>query len=84
MSVLAYSVSWVLATIAAAFFWRRESRPWEVTPMEPGEMTLAPEEEQVVTVTIEPPESFVGERSFNINAMHGAALLGGVTLTVTQ
>ena len=38
MSVLAYSVSWVLATIAAGYFWRRQSRGWDVAPMEPGEM----------------------------------------------
>ena len=38
MSVLAYSLSWVLAAIAAAYFWRRESRAWEVAPMEEGAM----------------------------------------------
>ena len=38
MSVLAYSVSWVLATVAAAYFWRKESRGWKATPMEPGGM----------------------------------------------
>ena len=36
MSVLAYSLSWVVATVAAAYFWRRESRGWEPAPMEPG------------------------------------------------
>ena len=38
MSVLTYSVSWVLATFAAAYFWWKESRGWEATPMEPGAM----------------------------------------------
>ena len=38
MSVLAYSVSWVLATLAAAYFWRRESKSWAVTPMGEGAM----------------------------------------------
>ena len=38
MSVLAYSVSWVLATFAAAYFWRRESKAWDAAPMEPGAM----------------------------------------------
>ena len=38
MSVLAYSLSWVLATLAAGYFWRRESRGWDTAPMEPGAM----------------------------------------------
>lgn len=36
MAVAAYSASWVLATFAAAYFWRRESRGWKPAPMEPG------------------------------------------------
>jgi O-antigen/teichoic acid export membrane protein len=36
MAVAAYSLSWVLATFAAAYFWRRESRGWTPAPMEPG------------------------------------------------
>lgn len=38
MSALAYSVSWVFATVAAAFFWRRESRGWDAAPVAPGAM----------------------------------------------
>jgi O-antigen/teichoic acid export membrane protein len=38
MSALAYSLSWVLAAVAAGFFWRKESRGWEARPMEPGAM----------------------------------------------
>lgn len=38
MSVLAYSLSWVWATIAAFYFWRREARAWDAAPMEPGDM----------------------------------------------
>lgn len=38
MSVLAYSLSWVWATLAAFYFWRREVRAWDVAPMEPGDM----------------------------------------------
>lgn len=38
MSVLAYSLSWVLATVAAFYFWRKESRGWAAAPMEPGAM----------------------------------------------
>ena len=36
MSVLAYSLSWVWASAAAWYFWRRESRSWARAPMEPG------------------------------------------------
>ena len=36
MSALAYSMSWVLAAIAAGYFWRKESSGWEARPMEPG------------------------------------------------
>jgi O-antigen/teichoic acid export membrane protein len=39
MSALAYSLSWVLAAVAAGFFWRKESRGWEARPMEPGAMS---------------------------------------------
>jgi O-antigen/teichoic acid export membrane protein len=39
MSVLAYSVSWALASVAAYYFWRRESMQWGVDPMEPGRMS---------------------------------------------
>jgi O-antigen/teichoic acid export membrane protein len=39
MSVLAYSLSWVVATGAAGYFWRRESRGWDPAPMETGAMS---------------------------------------------
>jgi O-antigen/teichoic acid export membrane protein len=39
MSVFAYSLSWVVATAAAGYFWRRESRGWDAKPMEPGDMS---------------------------------------------
>src|SRR2546426_4124800 len=38
MSVLAYSVSWVLATLAAWFVWERETRGFAALPAEPGEV----------------------------------------------
>ena len=50
----------------------------------PSQFTLTPGQVQSVTVTITPPDNFQGERSFNINAMHGTGLLGGVTLMVTK
>lgn len=56
---------------------------WQVD-IEPREFTLAPGAIQPVTVAITPPDSFRGERPFNINAMHGGDLLGGVTLTVQR
>jgi O-antigen/teichoic acid export membrane protein len=39
MSVLAYSLSWVIAAYASWAAWRKESRGWAATPMEQGEMT---------------------------------------------
>jgi len=36
MSILAYSLSWVWASAAAWYCWRRESRLWVAAPMEPG------------------------------------------------
>ncbi len=38
MSTLAYSASWMFASLAAYYFWRRESRAWEWSPMEPGDL----------------------------------------------
>ncbi|MGH2805885.1 MAG: polysaccharide biosynthesis C-terminal domain-containing protein [Actinomycetota bacterium] len=39
MSVLAYSVSWLWAAIAAGYFWHRESRGWDAVAMEEGAMS---------------------------------------------
>jgi hypothetical protein len=50
----------------------------------PAEFELDPGAIQDVEVSITPPEGFRGERSFNVNALYGAALLGGVTLTVKK
>ncbi|MDQ3660955.1 MAG: oligosaccharide flippase family protein [Actinomycetota bacterium] len=36
MSVLAYSMSWLVASVAAYFAWRKESQAWETHPMERG------------------------------------------------
>lgn len=56
---------------------------WTVA-IDPSQFVLDPGQIQDVMVSITPPDAFQGERSFNINAMHGTALLGGVTLTVTK
>lgn len=56
---------------------------WSVD-IRPAQFALAPGDVQEVAVTITPPDDFRGERSFNINAMHGTGLLGGVTLIVTK
>jgi O-antigen/teichoic acid export membrane protein len=39
ISVLAYSLSWLVASVAAYYAWRKESRSWEARPMEPGGLT---------------------------------------------
>ena len=56
---------------------------WSVEIL-PVQFVLAPGAVQEVTVSITPPDDFRGERSFNVNAMHGTGLLGGVTLIVTK
>jgi O-antigen/teichoic acid export membrane protein len=37
-SVLAYALSWILATVAAWFVWERETRAFTPVPAEPGEV----------------------------------------------
>jgi O-antigen/teichoic acid export membrane protein len=39
MSALCYSLSWAWAAAAAYLFWRRESRGWTPSPLEPGDLT---------------------------------------------
>jgi hypothetical protein len=56
---------------------------WSVD-IEPGEFHLDPGAVQQIVVSVSPPDDFHGERPFNINAMDGARLLGGVTLTVQK
>ncbi len=56
---------------------------WSVT-IEPAQFSLAPGAAQQVTVRIDPPDAFRGEKAFNINALHGTDVLGGVTLTVRK
>lgn len=38
VSVLAYALSWILATVAAWFVWERETRSLDALPAEPGEL----------------------------------------------
>lgn len=56
---------------------------WAVD-IQPAEFELGPGAAQHVKVSITPPNDFGGDRPFNINAMYGAVLLGGVTLTVKK
>ncbi len=52
---------------------------WDVN-IEPSHLSLNANHEQMVKVTITPPEGFKGEKSFNINGFYGKELIGGVTL----
>jgi hypothetical protein len=56
---------------------------WTVD-LAPAEFNLVPGATHDVTVTITPPNDFRGQRPFNINALHGRDLLGGVTIIVTK
>ena len=54
---------------------------WTVE-INPDAPVLSPNDEIPITVTITPPNGFVGTEVFNVNAFHGNVLAGGVTLTV--
>jgi hypothetical protein len=56
---------------------------WSVE-IQPPQFELDPGATQSVTVSINPPAGFHGESAFNINALCGTLLLGGVTLTVQK
>lgn len=55
---------------------------WRVV-ITPGGVTLGGGEETQITVDIESPDGYRGQMAFNVNAFAGAALAGGVTLSVT-
>jgi hypothetical protein len=55
--------------------WRVEILPTEI-------IDLGPLEERIVTVKISKPDGFNGRKAFNINAVEGNDLNGGVTLYV--
>jgi glyoxylase-like metal-dependent hydrolase (beta-lactamase superfamily II) len=77
------SADWTLARVRHSMDAFPIPTGWSVD-IRPGQFVLAPGETQDVTVAITPPDDFRGERSFNVNAMHGTGLLGGVTLIVTN
>jgi hypothetical protein len=54
---------------------------WQVE-ISPSELALAPQEEQVVTLTVSAPDAFSGRQPVNVNAFDGTQLLGGVTVYV--
>jgi hypothetical protein len=45
---------------------------------------LDPGDSIAITVTVEPPEDFVGRQPINVNAFHGQRRAGGVTLTTVK
>jgi hypothetical protein len=50
----------------------------------PANPTLDPDEEITITGNITPPDTFHGTQAVNIDAFNGAALAGGVTITVNR
>ena len=54
---------------------------WTVE-INPDAPVLAPNDQITITVTITPPNGFVGTEVFNVNAFHDNTPAGGVTLTV--
>lgn len=73
--------AWELARARHA----RENHPvpagWTVA-IEPSALDLDAGEQRDVTVTVTPPDTFAGEQTINVNALHGTDLAGGVTLRV--
>jgi hypothetical protein len=54
---------------------------WKVD-LSHSELSLEPQEETDVSVTFTAPVGFAGRQAFNVNAMDGGRLVGGVTLYV--
>jgi len=55
---------------------------WIVT-ITPPQVSLVPDAEVDITVSITPPAAFAGTKQFNVNANHGAGYAGGVSLIVS-
>lgn len=53
----------------------------EITP---AEVSLLPDEETEIDVSITPPDTFTGKLPFNVNAVYGETYAGGVSLFVTK
>lgn len=56
---------------------------WQVD-ISPAEPALAPNEEITVHVSVEPPASFHGSATLNLNAFNALGFAGGVTLMVVR
>ncbi len=54
---------------------------WQVN-IDPSNPEMQPEQEQMISVMVSPPQGFVGARAFNVNAFTEWSFLGGVTLYV--
>lgn len=50
----------------------------------PAEVTLIPDEETEIAVSVTPPTGFVGTIPFNFHAMYGKRYAGGVTVYVSK
>lgn len=56
---------------------------WSIA-INPDRLVLAPGDEQVVEVIVEPPDGFRGRRAINVNAFREDVPAGGVTLMVEK
>ncbi|MCB0704622.1 MAG: hypothetical protein KDC34_04905 [Saprospiraceae bacterium] len=58
-------------------------KEWSIR-YEPETPILKPEEEITIKVIVTPPDSFHGQKSFNVNAFHQQGMAGGVSLIVKR
>jgi hypothetical protein len=54
---------------------------WDVQ-VAPAELSLEPQQEQLVSVTVTAPDGFTGRQPLNVHGYDGEQLIGGVTLYV--
>jgi hypothetical protein len=58
--------------------------PGFAVQISPPVPTLNPDEDTVVTVTVDPPTGFLGRQPINVNVFHEHGFAGGVTLTCVK
>jgi len=58
--------------------------PGWIIEITPAQVSLVPDQEVDIAVSVTPPTSFVGKLPFNVNAIYGDTYAGGVSLFVSK